>query len=126
MSNFNFLKCTESSILGHFLVTFSQICLTKGSDFWRWRALLKGGVSNLKISHPHTKIRGEPPSGPFGLLRGVPPILTNQIIPIINTLCHSTSPLPIHLSVLIAFGMRLALYHTLDLAFVILILWYTY
>ncbi len=28
------------------------------------------------------------------------------------TLCHSASPLPIHLYVLIAFGMRLAPYHT--------------
>ncbi len=33
----------------------------------------------------------------------------------IPTLCHSASPLPIHLCVLIAFDMRLALYHTVDL-----------
>ena len=35
----------------------------------------------------------------------------------LNTLCYSASPLPIRLCVLIAFGMRLVLYHTLDLAF---------
>ncbi len=45
------------------MVIFLQFCLTKGSNFRRWRALLKGGVSNLKISHPYTKIGEEPPPG---------------------------------------------------------------
>ncbi len=38
--------------------TFSQICLTKGSNFRCWRALFKGGVWNLEMAHPYTKNQG--------------------------------------------------------------------
>ena len=62
MSNLkDFLKCTELYVLRHFLVSFFQICLTKGSNLRHWHALLKGGVSNLKIARPYTKIGEEPP-----------------------------------------------------------------
>ena len=44
-----------------FLVSFSQIYLTKGSNFWRRCALLKGGVSNLKNGTPVYKNRGRAP-----------------------------------------------------------------
>ncbi len=57
----NFRKSSESHILRSFLPTFSWICLTKGSNFRRWRHLLKGGVSNPEMAHPRTKIGEEPP-----------------------------------------------------------------
>ncbi len=62
----NFQKSSESYILRSFLPTFPQICLTKGSNFRRCRALSKGGVSNAEMAHPRTKIGEEPP--PPGLL----------------------------------------------------------
>ncbi len=52
-------------ILRHFLLTFSQICLKKGSDSRRWHALSKGGVWNPEMAHPCTKIGEEPPLGIF-------------------------------------------------------------
>ena len=55
----NFRKSYESYILRQFLPSFPRICLTKESNFQHWRALLKGGVWNPEVAHPHTKIREE-------------------------------------------------------------------
>ena len=69
---------------GSLLPTFSQIWLTKGLIFWRWRALLKGGVWNLKMAHPYTKSQGRiPPPEPIGLnehYRQVRPLLFHTFV----------------------------------------------
>ena len=57
----NFLNFAKSYSLRHFLSTFSQICLPKGSNFRCRLALLKGGVWNLEMAHLYTKIMEEPP-----------------------------------------------------------------
>ncbi len=56
------LKSTESYILGHFLPIFSQICLTRGSNFCADTPLIpKVGVGNPEMAYPYIKIGEEPP-----------------------------------------------------------------
>ncbi len=59
----NFRKSSESYILRQFWLSFPRICLTKESNFRRWRALLKAGVWNPKMAHPRTKSGKSPPPG---------------------------------------------------------------
>ncbi len=51
------------NVLRHFLSVFSQIYVTKGSNFLCLCILLKDGVSNIKMAHPYAKIGISTPWG---------------------------------------------------------------